>query len=44
MSQHRRLSWSTAKRILAALSHSTVTYYWDGSKVAHEGRIPNTNL
>lgn len=24
--------------------NSTVTYYWDGSKVAHEGRIPNTNL
>lgn len=24
--------------------NSTVTYYWDGDKVAHEGRIPNTNL
>lgn len=23
---------------------STVTYYWDGSKVGHEGRIPNTSL
>lgn len=23
---------------------STVTYYWDGSKVAHEGRIPNTSF
>ena len=24
--------------------NSTVTYYWDGAKVAHEGRIPNTSL
>lgn len=24
--------------------NSTVTYYWDGSKVAHEGRIPNTSF
>lgn len=24
--------------------NSTVTYYWDGSKVAHKGRIPNTSL
>lgn len=23
---------------------SDVTYYWDGDKVAHEGRIPNTGL
>ena len=23
---------------------STVTYYWDGAKVQHEGRIPNTGL
>lgn len=24
--------------------NSTVTYYWDGAKVAHEGRIPNTSM
>ncbi|MDN8594900.1 MULTISPECIES: LppP/LprE family lipoprotein [unclassified Corynebacterium] len=24
--------------------NSTVTYYWDGDKVAHDGRIPNTSL
>lgn len=24
--------------------NSTVTYYWDGDKVAHDGRIPNTSM
>lgn len=24
--------------------NSTVTYFWDGSKVAHDGRIPNTSM
>ncbi|MEJ5920377.1 MULTISPECIES: LppP/LprE family lipoprotein [unclassified Corynebacterium] len=28
----------------AAAYTSTVTYYWDGKKVAHSGRIPNTGL